>query len=581
MSNGKGISQLRVSVVTGGIVPRDAMSTICRQQVSAMKRWAAPRAIRLDVKVYASFCEVTDSQIAVAGAAADVALDSHFMESDVILYHFGIFNPLFDSIHLAPRGAKVVVFYHGITPPALAEEKDRATLYQSYVQATNMHLADQIMVTSQCVADDLARLGIADAKVVRVPPATGFNAPQPARTPRPFGKTARFAYVGRFVPAKGVLDLLQAIRAFRNKKSGDLRLDLIGSRRFSDPAYIERLHGFIAEHGLHDVVHFHFDADDSELKSYLDQADALVLPSYHEGFCVPLIEAMGCGSFVICSNAGALPETSGGLGRTFPVGDADALCSRLQEFVDARRQDVYPTENGALPSCEWRTRVADYVANFSHARIEERFCSAVFGDLSPAESEVREYLAKAGAATIMSVRDRHVQTPINPAIARRLAEALATAKVDQPAPAAPTPLPKPSIEELLPSPKESAGSLLQLRQRMQSISELSRIVQRHEAALSTPKPGNESGLIQQVLPLIESLREAQRALTQQLGDSVRQQVSHVEHRLHMALTLLEKRIDELSASKPTESDAGGSATAPSETLPRTTELKSTPTTFLR
>ena len=62
-------------------------------------------------------------------------VDDHFLESDLILYHFGIVNPLFDSIHLAPPTAKVVVCYYGITPPDLVAEPQRSVLYESYRQA--------------------------------------------------------------------------------------------------------------------------------------------------------------------------------------------------------------------------------------------------------------------------------------------------------------------------------------------------------------------------------------------------------------------------------------------------------------
>ena len=71
----------------------------------------------------------------------------------------------------------------------------------------------------------------------------------------------------------------------------ELRLDLIGSRTFSDGAYLDGLRRFVAEHGLADAVRFSFDVPDAALPGHFLRADALVMPSLHEGFCVPVIEA--------------------------------------------------------------------------------------------------------------------------------------------------------------------------------------------------------------------------------------------------------------------------------------------------
>src|SRR5262249_11369126 len=154
--------------------------------------------------------------------------------------------------------------------------------------------------------------------------------PNPDRR-RPPDEVLRLAYVGRFVSSKGVLDLLRAVDAFRSGGGGPVAGDLVGSATFSDQAYLSELKVFARVHGLDDILRFHLDAPDAELADVLLAADALVLPSFHEGFCVPVIEAMACGCFPVCSDAGALPETSGGLGSTFRVGDADDLAARLRE----------------------------------------------------------------------------------------------------------------------------------------------------------------------------------------------------------------------------------------------------------
>src|SRR5215472_15322422 len=92
-------TDLTVSVVTSVLVPRDAISTACRQQVEALARFGRQHGLRLRLRVYARACEVADSRVRVVPDLGAVAVDDHFLESDLVLYHFGVVNPLFESIH--------------------------------------------------------------------------------------------------------------------------------------------------------------------------------------------------------------------------------------------------------------------------------------------------------------------------------------------------------------------------------------------------------------------------------------------------------------------------------------------------
>jgi glycosyltransferase involved in cell wall biosynthesis len=418
-------NSLTVSVLTSVLVPRDAISNACRQQVEALARYGRAQGLRMNIKLYAVTAAVPGSRIALISDPAGVALDPHFLESDIILYQFGICYPLFDSIHLAPPTAKVVVCYYGLTPPALVPEHQRAVLHESYRQAVNLHAADQILVTSRFLMEELDRMSIPAAKMVHMPLWSSFN--QAPRLPRSkhFGTELRLVYVGRFVPAKGVHDLLQGFNACLGRSHLPLQLDLIGSRTFSDRAYLERLQSLVAEQRLGGHVRFHFDVPEAELVRSFGDADALIIPSYHEGFCMPVIEALTCGCFVICSDAGALPETSGGLGRTFPTGDADALCTRLEEFAAARERGGFATDSGFLTVQEWQARVAEHLAWYSAAAGEERFCCLVFDDLNKVDDEIRRCLAQVRRQTVLSLRERPLQSPENGAFQVRVAEALA------------------------------------------------------------------------------------------------------------------------------------------------------------
>ncbi|MCI0459035.1 MAG: glycosyltransferase family 4 protein [Gemmataceae bacterium] len=422
-----GTQPLLVSVVAGVVVQRDAISNVCREQVEALARHGRIHRRPMNIKVYALHTDVPDSRIALARDAATVVCDRHFQESHLIVYHYGIRYPLFDSMLLAPRTARVVVTYQGVTPPALLPAGIQPALYESYRQAVNLHTADLVITASRYTGGDVLRMGVSPERLLVLPNPVAFEQlPDPAGR-RPPGRELRLIYLGRFVNSKGVMDTLRAVRAFLDRQPRPVRLELIGSRTFSDPAYLDELTRSVAAHGLEEVARFRFDVSESELKDALLEADALLMPSHHEGFCVPVVEALACGCFVIHSDAAALPETAGGLGRTFPVGDWAALAERLEEFAQARSEGGYPTDSGFLAWAEWQGRARAYAAGFAREQFHERFCSAVLQGVPRHGEEVHACLAEERRRLLVALHGAE-PVPCEPrSIPARISESLARA----------------------------------------------------------------------------------------------------------------------------------------------------------
>lgn len=418
--------RLTVSVFSGIVVPHDAISTVCRQHLAAITRYCCRQRLALNLKVYTLRCEIADARISVARNCASIAADEHFQRSDVLLYHYGIYYPLFDSIHFAPPAAKVAVFFHGITPPDLLDAKQRPAIEQSYRQAVNLHAAQQVLTTSQFLAKELGRLGIPPERIERVPLPPSFAASAPPAPAPPDGRKLRLVYVGRFVRSKGVLDALKAVAAFGRRNGSPLRFDLVGSLMFSDRAYLERLVRYVADQGLEDQVFFHFDVDQAALIERFRAADVLVMPSYHEGFCIPVIEAMACGCFVLGSDAGAVPETAGGLGLTFAAGDSGQLSEQLEAYVQARRQASVCTDRGLLATSDWQQAVAAHLAQYTQARCDAALCRALLDDLParPQDEEVQLYLSQARQQAFAGLGRQMIDRPISPKFQQVLRSAL-------------------------------------------------------------------------------------------------------------------------------------------------------------
>jgi glycosyltransferase involved in cell wall biosynthesis len=124
--------------------------------------------------------------------------------------------------------------------------------------------------------------------------------------------THEWLFVGRLAPNKAQHDVIKAFAAFRRFHDADARLHLLGGGR--DAPFGVALASFVDALGLHDAVVMTGAVTPSALAAHYRAADVLVVLSEHEGFCVPVLEAMHHGVPVVAFRAAAVPETLGDAG---------------------------------------------------------------------------------------------------------------------------------------------------------------------------------------------------------------------------------------------------------------------------
>jgi glycosyltransferase involved in cell wall biosynthesis len=180
------------------------------------------------------------------------------------------------------------------------------------------------------------------ARTAVVPPAaivdTGGGAAASAGggLPRSGG---RWLSVGRLAPNKGIELAAMALLVTRAQYDPAATLEVVG--RPVVPSYTEALHRFVDEMGLHDAVRLSGALSDADLVAAMAGADVLVITSQHEGFGVPVIEAMTMGLPVVAHDGGALPEV---------VGDAGLLVDATDPWAVARGVDRVLGEGGLRAS---------------------------------------------------------------------------------------------------------------------------------------------------------------------------------------------------------------------------------------
>jgi glycosyltransferase involved in cell wall biosynthesis len=148
---------------------------------------------------------------------------------------------------------------------------------------------------------------------------------------------ARFLLaVGGLSPHK---NLVRLVEAFAQLAPAGVKLVLVGDFHDVFHTHVPEIRAAIDRHQLHDRVIMTGFVPDDDLVFLYSRAYALVFPSLLEGFGLPAVEAMACGTPVISSTAGSLPEVVGDAGIYFDPTDAGAIARSMGSLLDdpARR----------------------------------------------------------------------------------------------------------------------------------------------------------------------------------------------------------------------------------------------------
>ncbi len=208
------------------------------------------------------------------------------------------------------RGVRSVVIAHDLLPLRYPQPTPLLAYHLAYVPLV-LHRAVRVLCNSEATAREVhGRLGVPvrHLEVIRL----GFN-PGHLR-PLEQQREPFLLVLGRHDPHKNLMRVLKAFAlACSNQHSAtrDLELRLVGPH---DRRYTPRLQAFAAELGIAGRCRWIPWVSDEERLQLLNRCQALVITSLWEGFGLPALEAMACGTTLIAANAGALPEVIGDAG---------------------------------------------------------------------------------------------------------------------------------------------------------------------------------------------------------------------------------------------------------------------------
>ena len=245
-----------------------------------------------------------------------VAGRGDFRPDDVVLLHLSIGSDVNDLFPQLP-GRKALL-YHNITPPEYfrgIQEQTASLLDRGRRQARALAgAAAVVMADSRFNAGEIAAMGHANPQVLPLVLDFSMLRSRPdRRILRQYRDgLANILFVGRCAPNKKIEDLLNAFYYFQRYVQPASRLIHVGSH-----AGMEQYHALLLTRSRElqlKNVEFVGAVNQDELNAYYAVARAFLCLSDHEGFCIPLLEAMAHDVPVVAHAAGAVPETLDGAG---------------------------------------------------------------------------------------------------------------------------------------------------------------------------------------------------------------------------------------------------------------------------
>ncbi len=263
---------------------------------------------------------------------------------DVVIYHGAIGSEL--NFLLPTLPCRKIMIYHNITPPeffhnfcSVSETLCREGLEQMRYLADKL---DYCLADSAFNKEDLLKMGYTcpvDVSPLLIAFEDYETPPSQEMIDRYSDGVTNLLFVGRLSPNKKQENVVRAFYFYHKYLNPKSRLFLAGS---GSGAYVDALHDYVDALGLQDSVIFPGHIKFNELLALYHCADAFLCMSEHEGFCVPLLEAMYFDTPVIAFRSSAIPWTLGGSGVLLESNDPISAAETVHNVLtdSSRREQI-------------------------------------------------------------------------------------------------------------------------------------------------------------------------------------------------------------------------------------------------
>lgn len=322
----------RVFLLLPSFVPQDAIGN----DVCGM--YHLLQAAGYDVVILAE--HVDEAHREIAGTLAD---DCGYWDSssDILIYHHSVGWPRGEAI-LARARNKIAIRYHNVTPPRFFAQYARH-YYQACADGelstrrVARHPSATFWATSRYNSEELIAYGAARGRCRCLAPWHLIE--EFKKTPLDTAALGRFRdgrfnilFVGGMKPNKGHALALQVYAAYSQLYGSAARIIFAGAYDPGLSSYFESIRELALRLRVIDDVVFEHSVSLSRLKALYYAADVFLCMSEHEGFCVPLVEAMALRVPVVALGQTGVPETLGDAAIVHDRIDPATFAESLEKF---------------------------------------------------------------------------------------------------------------------------------------------------------------------------------------------------------------------------------------------------------
>jgi glycosyltransferase involved in cell wall biosynthesis len=345
----------RVAILTPSLTTADAVSNDVLGERDVLKRTGH------DVQVF-----------------SDLAPIRKFLKNpaDILIYHHS--RGWHPGVQLVRElSCRRVIKYHNVTPAEFFAgfsrtdqdlcERGRSELTDLAAAQCELYLSD-----SSFNMQELISLGADPSRSFVVPPFHHIDRLLKMNANKSIlekysDDTINILTVGRVVPNKNVHHLIEVFAYYHHDYNNNSRLIIVGKGGEGFSPYSKLVNRIVEKLGLTNAVVFTGGVSDEALKAYYLAADAFVTVSEHEGFCVPLVEAMSMKLPITAYASTAIPET---------VGDAGIVWTERNPMLIAGSIDLF-MRDGAVREALGQRGYRRYESMFTNEKAAHIFLQAL------------------------------------------------------------------------------------------------------------------------------------------------------------------------------------------------------------
>lgn len=356
----------RIAILTPSVTTGDAVSNDVFGMSDVLTRWG------YQTRVFA------EGWSADVPRVSSVSKIGNYLKSprDLLIYHYSRGWELGVKL-LGELKCRMAIKYHNVTPPEFFEKfnSDFARMcHEGRMQLPAIAGAgcDVYMSASAYNENDLLDNGVSQDRSFVVAPfhhtdrLNSINHDQQIMN-RYQDNGTNVLMVGRVAPNKNHAALIETFAAYHRDYNQASRLFIVGKSESRLDAYNRWLRKIAAHLNVADDVIFTGEVSDRALKSYYMLADAFLMTSEHEGFCVPLIESMSLRVPIVAYATSAIPGTVAGAGLVWSERNPYLLAESVHSIVSRAGVRNFLQNVGA----------ERYQTNFTNELIGRKFLAAI------------------------------------------------------------------------------------------------------------------------------------------------------------------------------------------------------------